>query len=214
MTCFSLGLQADVFWRRPADLPGTWQRAYTSPFSSQGHEGTVTVYGTQDGLNQIGAALRDRHGESLVWMPGEQMAWAIAMQNNRLIRYLIQPTLNGDYWIAAFESDARTAPPPGTKPPQHQLRDLPAPLGGIPSFYSYDAGNQTAVEISEVAASPEGALISMSQQLESAGWAPSPINTGGFRMFAKGNEVAFLGAHQGKDGITRLLRLHKPLGVK
>lgn len=209
-----LTLQAEVFWRRPIDLPGSWQQAYTSPFESQGHQGTMTVYGTSDTFDQIENALRHLHGDSLVWMPGEVMAWALATDGKRLYRYLIQPRSNRAHWIACFESDVRTAPPPGTKPTRHQLRDLPVPAGARPSFYSYDAGNKAAVEISEVAASPEGVLLGLSKQLERAGWKPSPVNTGGFRMFAKGNSIAFLGAHRGKDGVTRILRLHKPLGMK
>lgn len=208
-------VRADVFWRRPTALPGSWEHGYTSPFESQGHQGTVSVYGTADRLPEIEASLRERHGDRLVWMPGEVMAWALAIERNRLYRYLIQPRPGGDQWIAVFESDARTAPDPGTPPVAgHQLTSLPAPAGGLSTFYSHDAGNEATVEISEVAASPDGALTSLAQRLKESGWSPSPVNTGGFQMFTKGNQVALLGAHRGKDGITRVLRLHKPLGVK
>ncbi len=211
---FALTVSADVFWRWPAGLPETWQQMYSSPFESQGHRGTLTVFTADGRLQGIEAALRNRHPDSLIWMPGEVMAWAVAVEGRSLQRYLVQPRPNGEWWIAAFESDLRTAPASGTRPDRHQLRDLPAPAGGTPAFHSHDAGNRASVEISEVAASPSGALTSLSRQLQDAGWTPSPVNTGGFRMFVKGNSVAFLGAHEGKDGITRVLRLHKPLGVK
>jgi len=214
LLCIGLYVSADVFWRQPADLPGSWQTAYTSPFASQGHEGTVTIYGTSDSLIQIGSTLRNLHGDRLMWMPGEVMAWAVAVEGTSLYRYLIQPRLNGEFWIAGFESDVRTAPAPGTLPSTHQLRDLPIPAGAIPTFYTYDKGNEAALEISEVLASPEGALLGLSEKMESRGWTPSPINTGGFRMFAKGQRIALIGVQQGKDGRTRILRLHKPLGVK
>ena len=142
------------------------------------------------------------------------MAWALSVQDGRIFRYLIQPQPRGDRWIALFESELSTAPPPGASPDRHQLTKLPSPVGGIPTFYSHDKGNQTSVEVSEVPGSPDGALLSMGQQLESSGWTPSPANTGGFRMYVKGKSVAFLGSHLGKDGITRVLRLHKPLGVQ
>jgi hypothetical protein len=211
---WAFSVHADVFWRRPADLPGTWSRAYETPFESQGHEGTLTLYGTRDTLDQIESALRLQHGDSLLWMPGEIMAWAVAVRQGRIFRYLVQPRPNGEHWIALFDSRLAGAPEPGEEVTRHELRKLPAPVGGKPTFYSLDKGNQSAIEISEVPGSPEGALISLGQRLEDAGWTPSPVNTGGFRMYVKGKSVAFLGSHAGKDGITRVLRLHKPLGVQ
>ena len=205
---------AEVFWKHPASGAASWQTAYTTPYTLQGQHGTLSVLSATDSLEQIHHALTEQHGDRLVWFPGDGAAWAMALDHSTLVRYLIQPLPSGAWWITKFESNTQTAPPPFSLPTKHQLNDLPIPAGAIPSFYSHDEGNEVQVEISEVSASPQGALRDLSDKLENAGWTPSPTNTGGFAMFVKGKRVAFLGAKAGKDGRTRILRLHKPLGVK
>lgn len=205
---------ADVFLRQPADIPGTWQRMYHSPMRLQNSKGELTLYHATDNLRLIEISLRNRHGEDLAWVQGEVMAWAMAVQDGWLHRYLVQPLPEGGFWISHYRQPLRSAGSPGDPPDRHQLRELPPLPQSEPTFYSYDEGNQLSVEISTCSASPESALATLSQLVESDGWKPSPVNTGGFQVFVRGEKVAFLGAQRGKDGITRILRLHKPLGVK
>ena len=44
---------ADVFIRQPADIPGTWQRMYSSPLRLQNAKGELTLYHTSDSLRLI-----------------------------------------------------------------------------------------------------------------------------------------------------------------
>ncbi len=205
---------ADVFIRQPADIPGTWQRMYSSPLRLQNAKGELTLYHASDSLRLIEISLRNRHGDHLAWVAGEVMAWAMAIQDGWLNRYLVQPLPEGGFWIAEYRQPLRSAGSPGDLPDRHQLKELPVLPQSEPTFYSYDEGNQLSVEISTCNSSPEAALETLSQIVERDGWKPSPVNTGGFQAFVRGEKVAFLGAQRGKDGITRILRLHKPLGVK
>lgn len=214
LLCSASLVSARVFWRQPASLPQSWNRAYSAPVRLQNGKGQFETFVSRDSLDQIETRLRDQHGEDLVWVPGEIMAWGMALSDGWLTRYLVQPLPDGGFWIARLHQPERQAGAPGEKPHRHQLKDLPVYPQSEPSFYSHDEDNQLTVEISECNASPEAALHTMARLVEAAGWSPSPVNTGGFQVFVKGDRVAFLGAQRGKDGITRILRLHKPLGVE
>lgn len=205
---------AEVFLRQPADMPTTWQRMYRSPLRLQNSKGELELYHSVDSLRLIEISLRNRHGSDLAWVAGEVMAWAMAIQDGWLTRYLVQPLPGGGFWIAQYRQPLRSAGTPGELPNRHQLKELPVLPQSEPSFYSYDEGNRLSVEISTSNATPEAALETLSQMVESDGWTPSPVNTGGFQVFVRGEKVAFLAAQRGKDGITRILRLHKPLGVQ
>jgi hypothetical protein len=207
-------VSARVFWRQPASIPQNWDRAYSAPMRLQNGSGHFDTFISRDSLVQIENRLRDEHGEDLVWIPGEVMAWGMALADGWLTRYLVQPLPEGGFWIARLRQQERQAGKPGDKPDRHQLQDLPVYPQSNPSFYSHDEGNRLTVEISECNASPEAALQTLARLVEDAGWSPSPVNTGGFQVFVRGDRVAFLGAQRGKDGITRILRLHKPLGVE
>ncbi|MDF3129709.1 hypothetical protein P0Y35_10930 [Kiritimatiellaeota bacterium B1221] len=213
LTCGTLA-SADVFLRQPANIPASWARAYHTPLRLQNGKGELEVFRSYDALDLIGTSLENRHGDQLVWVAGEITAWAIAIQDGWITRYLVQPLPDGGFWILSFRQSLREAGKPGEAPSKHQLKDLPALPQSTPGHYSLNEDNQMAVEISETFLSPETALQTMAQLIEADGWSPSPINTGGFQVFIRGEKVAFIGAERGKDGITRILRLHKPLGVK
>jgi hypothetical protein len=205
-----------VYWRQPADSPGSWSQAYHSPFKLQNGEGEITIFATGDRLEGIASHLKSLHGDALVWVPGEVMAWGMAMEDGHLYRYLVQPRPpeEGGFWIMAYAQTVREAGKPGQQPDRHQLKQFPSLPQSTPTFYSFDEGNKLTVEISTTRSQPDAALNQLSEMLTSDGWQPSPLNTGGFQMFVKRDQVAFLGANIGKDGQTRVLRLHKPLGVK
>lgn len=209
-------LHAEVFWKRPADLPQTWTRAYHAPVDLDGGTGELTLHISGDRLEGVEAHLRQKHGDALAWAPGKVMAWGMVIEDRTLYRYLVQPRPEslGGYWITTLAMPLREAPPPGVPPTSHQLTDLPALPNSRPTFHSLDKGNRTAVEISVTAAAPDAALDQLSSMIEAEGWQPSPANVGGFRMFVRRNRVAFVGAQRGKDGQTRILRLHKPLGLR
>lgn len=213
LACGSL-VSADVFLRQPADMPGTWQRAYQAPLRLQNGKGELELFQSLDSLNRIESTLRKQHGDDLAWVAGEVMAWAMAVQDGWLYRYLVQPQPHGGFWIVCYRQPLRSAGKPGDTPSRHQLRDLPALPQSTPAHYSYNEENKVAVEISETSSSPETALATLAREIEADGWTPSPVNTGGFQIFVRGENVAFIGAQRGKDGVTRILRLHKPLGVK
>ncbi|WFB35640.1 hypothetical protein P3T73_15930 [Kiritimatiellota bacterium B12222] len=204
----------DVFLRRPADIPSSWERAYHTDIAFQNSKGELELFRSWDSVDLIRIALQNQHGDQLAFVAGEIMGWGLVIEKGSLIRYLVQPLPEGGSWIVRIKEPLRRAGKPGDLPHRHQLDDLPIYPQSIPTFYSHDQGNQVSVEISECNASPAEALNALSQMVEAAGWTPSPINTGGFQVFVKGEKVAFLGAQRGKDGRTRILRLHKPLGVK
>ncbi|MEX2382441.1 MAG: hypothetical protein WD490_08660 [Opitutales bacterium] len=214
LLCPATLVSARVFWRQPASLPQSWDRAYSAPVRLQNGKGQFDTFISRDALPEIETRLREEHGEDLVWLAGEVMAWGMALTDGWLTRYLVQPLPDGGFWIARLHQPERQAGKPGDKPDRHQLKDLPVYPQSKPSFYSHDEGNQLTVEISECTAGPEAALQTLARMVEEAGWSPSPVNTGGFQVFVRGDRVAFLGAKRGKDGITRILRLHKPLGVE
>jgi len=209
-----LVVSADVFLRQPADLPQSWQRAYSAPFRLQNSKGELELFRSGDELSLIEIALRNDHGDGLAWIAGELMAWGMIIEDGWLIRYLVQPHPEGGSWIVRYKQPLKTAGKPGDIPDRHRLKDLPIYPQSTPSFYSHDEGNRVTVEISECSATPDAALQTLARMTKEDGWTPSPLNTGGFQVFVRGEKVAFLGAQRGKDGRTRILRLHKPLGVK
>ncbi|MGA0333558.1 MAG: hypothetical protein ACO3NW_06340 [Kiritimatiellia bacterium] len=213
---FFLGMSVhgEVFLRQPAGLPQRWQRTYAAPFRLQNSRGELEVFHSTDSLNLIYGALQDQHGGNLAWVTGEVMAWAMSIEDGWLYRYLVQPLPEGGYWITSYRQPLRSAGTPGDMPTRHRLRDLPVLPQSSPTFYRFNEENRLCVEISETVSGPDSALETLSRMIVAEGWTPSPLNTGGFQTFLKGNEVAFIGAQRGKDGKTRILRLHKPLGVK
>ncbi len=213
MVCgtFAVG---DVFLRQPVNIPGSWEQAYKAPMHLQNGKGEMELFRSRDSLPLIEIALRDRHGKNLVWVAGEVMAWAITIQDGYLYRYLVQPLPEGGFWILSYRQPLRSAGKPGEALSKHRLKELPALPQSTPGHYNFNEDTQVAVEISETFLSPETAVQTMAQLIEADGWTPSPVNTGGFQVFVRGEKVAFIGAERGKDGITRILRLHKPLGVK
>ena len=213
LACGTL-VSAEVFLRQPANIPQSWERAYRAPFHLQNSKGELEIYRSEDSLDLIHIALQNRHGEDLAWVAGEVMAWAMAIQDGWLTRYLVQPLPEGGFWITSFRQPLRDAGKPGDEPSRHRLRQLPVLPQSSPTYYSFNEENKLGVEISATPSSPESALNTLAQMIVSDGWTPSPLNTGGFQTFIRGNNVAFIGAQRGKDGQTRILRLHKPLGVK
>jgi len=216
MALTPLHLEAEVFWRHPADIPGNWARAYQTDVRLQNGSGELAIYISGDRLSGVEAYLRGLHGDHLSWYSGDVMAWGMAIEDGLLYRYLVQPRPEpqGGFWITALTQPVREAGRPADSPRTHQLNDLPTLPQSTPTFYSKDEGNQTEVEISETVANPASALDQLSTRIVEEGWQPSPANLGGFRMFVRRDRVAFVGAHRGKDGRTRVLRLHKPLGVR
>jgi len=208
--------QADVFWRQPADLPQGWTRAYAAPVRVQEGKGDMQVFATADRIEQIGEQLRREHGESLAWMPGENVAWALALEKGWLHRYLVQPRPPGEggFWVIALRQRVSEAGKPGKAPTAHQLKDLPVFPQSTPTFFSLDEGNQLALEVSSTSAEPNAVLEQLSQSMTAQGWQASPANTGGFRLFVRKDRVAAISASRAEDGFTRVLRLHKPLGVE
>jgi len=209
-------LHARVYWRQPVDVPGSWAKAYESPIRLQRGEGDLHVFVTGDRLSSVEVHLRKLHGDELTWFSGEVMAWGMAIEDGMLYRYLVQPRPpeDGGYWVVALSQKMGEAGKPGQEPARHQLTELPRLPNSRPTFYSLAEDTKMQVEVSSTPSSPAAALDQLTQMLTSDGWQASPANTGGFRMFVRRDQVALLGANRGKDGQTRVLRLHKPLGVK
>jgi hypothetical protein len=207
--------QARVFWKRPADIPEGWTRAHASDVRLQSQQGKMEIFVTPDSLQGVETVLRKLHGEDLVWVPGEVMGWGLAIQDGWMTRYLVQPLPeSAGFWILSLRQPLRGTPPPGTSPSRHQLKAVPPYPQSVPTFFSEEADTRVRVEISQTTASPEAVLESLSERVRGAGWTPSPVNTAGFRTFTRGEEIAMLSAQLGKDGTTRILRLHKSPEVK
>lgn len=207
-------VSAQVFWRRPRNVPGDWSQGYETNVRVQQGRGEFRMFSVDGSMAQIHQDLYRRHGDSLVWMPGDHVAWGMSLQNGWLTRYLVQPNAETEgFWVFELRQRENEAGRPGAKPVQHQLRALPAFPQSDPSFYSLDEGTQMAVEVSTTYAPPDAVLDHLSSALSGQGWQASPLNTGGMRMFVRRDQVAFVSATRGKDGQTRVVRLHKPLGV-
>jgi hypothetical protein len=208
-------LRAEVFWRQPGGLPSEWQRAYASPVKLQDGEGDMDLFATGGTLAQIEARLRKQHGDSLAWMAGENVAWALALADGWLYRYLVQPQPEGaGFWVMALRQREKNAGRPGAAPRKHQLRDIPVFPHSEPTLYVKDEGNHLAVEISMTPAAPAAVLDQLGESLKADGWVESGVSTGGLRWFLRRDRMALLTAQQGPDGNTRVLRLHKPIGVQ
>ena len=205
---------AQVFWRRSAGPPSAWQQAYDAPIRLQEGSGNTSLYGVEGSLRQIENDLRARHGDDLVWMRGGNVAWGLALENGMLHRYLVQPRPEADlWWVLHTRQREREATRPGRQPARHQLTDIPSLAGSQPAFYTRDEDNRLALEVSKTLATPDSALDQLSNALQQDGWVASPTNTGGMRIFIQRDQVAILGANRAADGFTRVVRLHKPLGV-
>lgn len=207
----SLGT-AQVFWRRPRSTPGDWTRACHTPVRLQETRGDTELFAVTGSLPQIEHDLRARHGNDLLWMPGDVTAWALARSPGTLHRYLIQPQPHpGAYWVTALHQPLDSLPPPAARPRTHQLRDLPAYPNSQPDFFLQNDTNRLTLEISITPAPPELVLHHLDRALLDDGWAPSPANLGGMRLYLRGDTLALLSASQSPDGATRVIRLHKPL---
>ncbi len=207
-------VSAQVFWRRPAPH-SAWQRGYEAPVRLQEGRGDTQLYAVKGSLHQIRAELENKHGHSFAWMGGENVAWALAVENGRVHRYLVQPRPEADeWWVLHVDQRQRDAGRPGQKPRKHQLTDVPAFPNSSPTFYTRDEDNLLAVEISRTPVPPEAVLEQLSGTLRAEGWVASPTNVGGMQMFIQRDQMAILSAKKGADGHTRVVRLHKPLGLE
>lgn len=210
-----LSAGADVFQRHPGGIPADWTRAYEAPVQLQNSRGDLQWFATDGSLQSIHNRLLGWHGDALAWMPGENVAWGLALEDGWLTRYLVQPRPRGEgFWILVLKQREREAGRPGESPRRHQLRDVPVFAHSEPTLFVKDDGTHLALEVSTTPAAPGAVLDQLTDQMKSDGWQESPANTGGLRWFLKRDRVALISANIGKDGITRILRLHKPLGVQ
>ncbi len=208
-------LRAEVFWRHPGGLPAEWQRAYASPVRLQDAGGDMELFATGGSLAQIEARLRKQHGDSLAWMGGENVAWALALADGWLYRYLVQPQPRGEgFWVMALRQRERDAGRPGAAPRKHQLREIPVFPHSEPTLFVKDGGNGLAVEISLTPAAPASVLDQLGESLKADGWVDGGVASGGLRWYMRRDRIALLTAQRGPDGNTRVLRLHKPIGVQ
>jgi hypothetical protein len=206
---------AQVFWRRPGILPGDWTRGYRAPVRLQEGRGEMELFAVEGSLAQIEHDLRQKHGEDLAWMPGQHVAWAVALSGGELHRYLIQPQpdLSG-FWVVSMRQRISEAGRPGVPPESHQLRELPAFPQSQPSFFTHNRDTGTALEVSVTFAPPESVIHQLDAALQSDGWTPAPTNVGGMRMYFRRDHLAILSANRDNEGTTRVVRLHKEQGVR
>jgi len=206
---------AQVFQRRPRMLPGDWTRGFRAPFRLQEGRGEAELFAVDGSLADIEHDLRARHGNDLAWMPGEHVAWAVALTRGELHRYLIQPQpdLSG-FWVVSMRQRVSEAGRPGVPPESHQLRELPVFPQSRPGFYTQNQDSGMSLEVSVSFAPPESVLLQLDDALQGDGWTPSPLNLGGMRMYFRRENMAILSAMRDKEGTTHVVRLHKPLGVR
>lgn len=210
-----LAAPAQVFWRRPAGVGRGWRTAREAPVRVQEGRGDARMFAVEGTMRQIEADLRARHGDGFAWRAGENVAWGVAMERNRLHRYLVQPLPEGrGFWVLHLEQSAREAGKPGQRPTRHQLREMPHFPQSEPRFFTRDESNLFTMEVSATPSPPQAVLEQMDGLMRGEGWLPSPLNTSGMRMYIRRDQMAMLGAVRGKDGLTRVTRLHKPLGVE
>ena len=211
VVCGGLGT-AQVFWRRPRALPVEWARGFQAPFRLQEGRGETELFAVEGSLTDIEHDLRGRHGDDLAWMAGENVAWAVALTQGELHRYLIQPQpdLSG-FWVVSMRQRVSEAGRPGIPPEKHQLRELPAFPQSQPSFFTRNEDSRMALEVSVTFAPPESVIEQLDAALQGDGWTPAPTNLGGMRMYFRREHLAILSANRDKEGTTRVVRLHKPL---
>lgn len=201
-----------VFWRRPRAVPADWTRGMQAPIRLQEGRGDMALYAVEGSLAEIEHDLRARHGGELAWMPGQHVAWAVALSQGELHRYLVQPQpdLNG-FWVVSVRQRVAEAGRPGGVPSTHQLRQLPVFPQSRPSFFTRNEDSRMAVEVSVTPAPPESVIAQMDDAMRSGDWVPAPTNTGGMRMYFRGDDLAMISANRDREGTTRVVRLHKPL---
>jgi len=204
-----------VFWRRPRALPGEWTRGIQAPFRLQEGRGDLELFAVDGSLADIEQDLRARHGDDLAWMPGEHVAWAVALSRGELHRYLIQPQpdLSG-FWVVSMRQRVSEAGRPGIPPESHQLREIPAFPQSQPSFFTQNEDTRMSLEVSVTFARPESVIRQLDEALRGDGWTPAPTNLGGMRMYFRRDHLAIVSANRDKEGTTRVVRLHKPSGVR
>ena len=203
---------AQVFWRRPRVMPGSWVRGIQAPFRLQEGRGDMELFAVEGSLRDIELDLVERHGEDLAWMAGEHVAWAVALVGGELHRYLIQPQPDGvGFWVLSLRQRFSEAGRPGTPPEKHQLRELPAFPQSQPSFFTRNEDSRMALEVSVTFAQPESVIEQLDAAMQADGWTPAPTNLGGMRMYFRREHLAMLSANRDREGTTRVVRLHKPL---
>lgn len=205
----------EVYWRQKHSLPPGWVRAYHVPAELSQGKGELSVYAVDGGISAALASLETMHGAAFTAFPGESAAWGLALPEGWVLRYVLcahpreEKTL-----VTRVAQRERDAGAPTGRPERHQLQELPHYIGSKPSYYLKDGGTQMAVEISVTPAPAFAVLNSMRSSMESVGWLEAfPVN-GGMAWYMKRGELALVSAQKSGDGTTRVLRLHKPIGVK
>ena len=207
--------QADVYWRQKHSTPAGWTRAYHVPADLTHGKGEVSVFSAEGDVPSVLDAIHELHGDSFAAFPGEEAAWGVAMPEGWLLRYFLQRHPKQDtVLVTRVAQKKKEAGAPGESPQRHQLRDLPAYAGSRPTYYLKDGGTQMAVEISTTSAPPAAVLSSMRSSMDAAGWTESLPGEGGLAWYMRKGALGLITAQRSPDGFTRVLRLHKPLGVK
>lgn len=210
---------AKVYWRTKSDVPQGWKRAYHANVELNNGKGTVSMYGTiENTMQEALKILVEMHGEKGHFSSDEEMAWGFAIEDGILYRYLLQLGEGDMILITCIQQNAKKVGKPGQLPHQHQLKKVPTAAGSFPTYYMKDQHTQMATEISASYQSPSSVMETLGDELLSKGWLetlpPGEDEDHAMRWFIKRNEMILISARRTDDGATRILRVHKPLGVE
>lgn len=206
---------ADVFLRERRDLPPGWTHAYQTEVILNHGKGLVQVLHADTGLLQVVDRLKKLYGDRFVGSASQEIAWGFVIEGEWVMRYFLQqdPEQGGTV-ITRVQQKRSEAGAPGADPTTHQLKEIPPLPGSEPTYFFKDADTLMAMEISTCRQTPSSALDTMESVLVQAGWQKGLPGEGGMLWYMKQDRLALVSAQKSDDGFTRVLRLHKPIGVK
>lgn len=142
------------------------------------------------------------------------MSWGLVYSKGVVTRFLlVDNATRGDiavYKIDQKESEFNKSRPKGQK---HLLTSVPQYPGSQPTYYTYDAGTKTALEISRSRASAHSVAEHLSAKLEGKGWKSSGAETSGMKIYMKGRNTVYLGVTTSDANESIITRVHKKSSV-
>lgn len=202
-----------------AGQPG-WNAAYRTTLEINGGRADLDVLGVglgpADAQRLLEANYRG-HGAAMAAGHGANLGWGIALDGDRVIRWLVIPVNRTQECVVfRIEQTREGFVESGRRPAAHRLSGVPVPPSAEPRLYVADETTLTALEVSESRPAPETTARLMASALESSGWMPMvpqdpSRDPGGPRIYVRRGEICTVQVSPSPDGGSTVLRFHKRL---
>lgn len=221
----SSAAQARVYWLGGraetggvlADDPA-WTRAYATMVRINGGRGGMEVWNARFSMEETLAALRARlqqAGGALWATGGDELAWAIGCDGERVYRFLVSagqgPRQCLVFQLSQSFDDFKASLQP---PADHLLKAAPAFPGSTPKSFLASDVTRTSVATATATAEQDEVKNFYARQLTTAGWSSVFQPGKGLDVYLRGDEVVLVSTETAGDaGGSLIMLLHKPLSV-